>query len=56
MAMSILDSGPKLDWTRDNQIFLRYKKWKARIEFILQICFITGYTRRKNSLPQVLDG
>ena len=36
MAMSILDSGPKLDWTRDNQIFLRYKKWKARIEFIFK--------------------
>ena len=34
--MSILDSGPKLDWTRDNQIFLRYKKWKARIEFIFK--------------------
>ena len=36
MAMSILDSGPKLDWTRDNQIFLHYKKWKARIEFIFK--------------------
>ena len=36
MAMSILDSGPKLNWTRDNQIFLCYKKWKARIEFIFK--------------------
>ena len=36
MAMTLLDSGPKLDWTRDNQIFLRYKKWKARIEFIFK--------------------
>ena len=36
MAMTLLDSGPKLDWTRDNQIFLCYKKWKARIELIFR--------------------
>ena len=36
MAMTLLHSGPKLDWTRDNQIFLRYKKWKARIELIFR--------------------
>ena len=26
----------KLDWTRDNQIFLRYKKWKSKIELIFR--------------------
>ena len=36
MAMSTLESGPKLDWTRDNQMFLRYKKWKSKIEFIFR--------------------
>ena len=36
MAMAILESGPKLDWTRDNQIFLRYKKWKSKIELIFR--------------------
>ena len=36
MAMTLLDSGPKLDWTRDNQIFLRYKKWKAKVELIFR--------------------
>ena len=34
--MTLLDSGPKLDWTRDNQIFLHYKKWKAKVEFIFR--------------------
>ena len=34
--MTLLDSGPKLDWTRDNQIFLRYKKWKAKVELIFR--------------------
>ena len=36
MAMSMLNSGPKLDWTRDNQMFLRYKKWRSKIELIFR--------------------
>ena len=36
MAMAMLDSGPKLDWTRDNQMFLRYKKWRSKIELIFR--------------------
>ena len=34
MAMSTLESGPKLDWTRDNQMFECYRIWKRKIEFI----------------------
>ena len=34
MAMSTLESGPKLDWTRDNQMFECYKIWKKKVEFI----------------------
>ena len=34
MAMSTLESGPKLNWTRDNQMFERYKIWKKQVEFI----------------------
>ena len=32
--MSTLESGPKLDWTRDNQMFERYRIWKRKVEFI----------------------
>ena len=32
--MSTLKSGPKLDWTRDNQMFERYRIWKRKVEFI----------------------
>ena len=32
----MLDSGPKLDWTRGNQMFLRYKKWRSKIELIFR--------------------
>ena len=34
MAMSTLESGPKLDWTRDNQMYECYRIWKKKVEFI----------------------
>ena len=33
--MSTLESGPKLDWTRDNQMYERYRIWRKKVEFIL---------------------
>ena len=32
--MSTLESGPKLDWTRDNQMYECYKIWRKKVEFI----------------------
>ena len=32
--MSTLQSGPKLDWTRDNEMYERYRIWKKKVEFI----------------------
>ena len=34
MAMGILETGPKLDWTRDNKIFDCYQVWKEKVELI----------------------
>ena len=34
MAMNTLETGPKLDWTRDNQMYERYRIWKKKVEFI----------------------
>ena len=34
MAMSTLESGPKLDWTRDNHMYECYRIWKKKVEFI----------------------
>ena len=31
MAMSTLETGPKLDWTRDNQMYERYRIWKKKV-------------------------
>ena len=32
--MNTLESGPKLDWTRDNQMYEHYRIWKKKVEFI----------------------
>ena len=32
--MRTLESGPKLDWTRDNQMYERYRIWRKKVEFI----------------------
>ena len=32
--MGLLDSGPKLNWTRDNKIFDRFQIWKEKVEMI----------------------
>ena len=32
--MSTLQTGPKLDWTRDNQMYEHYRIWKKKVEFI----------------------
>ena len=32
--MSTLESGPKLDWTRDNQMYECYRIWRKKVEFI----------------------
>ena len=45
----MLDSGPKLDWTRDNQIFLRYKKWRSKIELIFRSALSTATPEEKTA-------
>ena len=49
MAMTLLDSGPKLDWTRDNQIFLHYKQWKAKVELIFKSALSQATPEEKTS-------
>ena len=49
MAMTLLDSGPKLDWTRDNQIFLCYKKWRAKVELIFRSALSQATPEEKTS-------
>ena len=32
--MSTLETGPKLNWTRDNQMYEHYRIWRKKVEFI----------------------
>ena len=32
MAVNLADSGPKMDWTRDNRIYDRFSTWKINVE------------------------
>ena len=45
----MLESGSKLDWTRDNQIFLRYKKWRSKIELIFRSALSTATPEEKTA-------
>ena len=47
--MSMLNSGPKLDWTRDNQMFLCYKKWKSKVELIFRSALSKATPEEKTS-------
>ena len=47
--MAMLDSGPKLDWTRDNQMFLCYKKWRSKIELIFRSALSTATPEEKTA-------
>ena len=49
MAMTLLESGPKLNWTRDNQIFLHYKKWRAKIKLIFRSALSQATPEEKTS-------
>ena len=49
MAMAMLDSGPKLNWTRDNQMFLCYKKWRSKIELIFRSALSTATPEEKTA-------
>ena len=35
MASSLIEIGPKLDWTRDHQMYDRYKRWKRSVLMVM---------------------
>ena len=56
MAMNTLESGPKLDWTRDNQMYERYRIWKKKVEFIFCSALGRFHSKTIGLLLEVLDG
>ena len=47
MATGLLETGPKLDWTRDNKIFDRYQIWKEKVELIFSSALEESSVNRK---------
>ena len=49
MATGLLETGPKLDWTRDNKIFDRYQIWKEKGELIFSSALEESSSKQKVS-------
>ena len=49
MATGLLETGPKLDWTRDNKIFDRYQIWKEKVELIFSSALEESSVKQKVS-------
>ena len=47
--MNTLESGPKLDWTRDNQMFETYRIWKKQVELIFRSALSQATPEEKTS-------
>ena len=49
MATGLLETGPKLDWTRNNKIFDRYQIWKEKVELIFSSALEESSSKQKVS-------
>ena len=49
MATGLLETGPKLNWTRDNKIFDRYQIWKETVELIFSSALEESSAKQKVS-------
>ena len=49
MATGLLETGPKLDWTRDNKIFDHYQIWKEKVELIFSSALEESSAKQKVS-------
>ena len=49
MSTGLLETGPKLDWTRDNKIFDCYQIWKEKVELIFSSALEESSAKQKVS-------
>ena len=49
MATGLLETGPKLNWTRDDKIFDRYQIWKEKVELIFSSALEESSSKQKVS-------
>ena len=56
MAKSLVDSGPMMDWTRDNQIYTRYRMWKTKVELHFSSTFSDSTMEQKSAYLRLWMG
>ena len=49
MALKLVDSGPKLDWTMDNKIYDHYLIWKFNVELIFSSALLDSSQLQKSA-------
>ena len=56
MALELVNSGPKMDWTMDNKIYDRYLAWKFNIELIFSSALSKATPMEKSSYLRLWMG
>ena len=56
MAMSLVQDGPKMDWTMDNKIYDRYLVWKSNVELIFSSALLDASPLQKSSYLRLWMG
>ena len=56
MAGKTVDSGPMMDWTRDNQIYARYRMWKTKVELHFSSTFADSTIEQKSAYLRLWMG
>ena len=56
MALQLVDSGPKMDWTMDNKIYDRYLIWKSDVELIFSSALSDATALQKSSYLRLWMG
>ena len=56
MALELVNSGPKMDWTMDNKIYDRYLTWKFNVELIFSSALSKATPMEKSSYLRLWMG
>ena len=56
MALTLVQDGPKMDWTMDNKIYDRYLIWKSDVELIFSSALSDATPLQKSSYLRLWMG
>ena len=56
MALQLVDSGPKMDWTMDNKIYDHCLVWKSNVELIFSSALLDSSPLQKSAYLRLWMG